>query len=70
MTSHDILGCVIEYESATSRTKVRHRGQKCAINDENRYSASSRAKKWNFTAVVVVVGHVIHPTPTIQQLGT
>ena len=34
----------------------------CVIDDENRYSASSRAKKWNFTAVVVVVGHVIHPT--------
>ena len=42
----------------------------CVIDDENRYSASSRAKNWNFTAVVVVVGHVIHPTPTIQQLGT
>ena len=42
----------------------------CVIDDENRYSVSSRAKKWNFTAVVVVVGHVIHPTPTIQQLGT
>ena len=42
----------------------------CVIDDENRYNASSRAKKWNFTAVVVVVGHVIHPTPTIQQLGT
>ena len=39
----------------------------CVIDDG---SASSRAKKWNFTAVVVVVGHVIHPTPTIQQLGT
>ena len=39
----------------------------CVIDDENRYSASSRAKKWNFTAVVVVVGHVIHPTPTIQH---
>ena len=58
MTPCNIFGCVIDDAGASF------------IDDENRYSASSRAKKWNFTAVVVVVGHVIHPTPTIQQLGT
>ena len=38
----------------------------CVIDDENRYSSSSRAKKWNFTAVVVVVGHTYHTAAWYQ----
>ena len=56
MTPCNIFGCVIDDASASSMTKT--------------VTVRHQGKKWNFTAVVVVVGHVIHPTPTIQQLGT